>query len=259
MSSSSPDTATDGIRYDVADGIATIAIDRPHRLNAIDAAARRALFAAWRRFEADPAALVAILTATGERAFSVGRDLSEPVEGNFRVESFPILGVSVEVTKPAIAAVNGFALGGGFLFALMCDLCVAADTATFSIPEAKLGRGAAWAAPLMRLLPARVVMEMLVTAAPVSAARLHALGFVNAVVPLAELQNTAHRMAAQIARNAPLSVRACRRLARAIAWEGRTIDAAEAEAMFEHVYASHDAREGLAAFSEKRAPRWTAT
>jgi enoyl-CoA hydratase len=244
------------VLYDVADGIATITINRPERLNAINGAAKDALFAAWRRFEADADAHVAILTAAGDRAFCVGRDLGEPASGNFRLESFPILGVSVEVTKPAIAAVNGYALGGGFLFAQMCDLCIAADTATFSIPEAKLGRGAAWAAQLVRMVPMRVAMELMVTAAPMSAARLHEAGFVNAVVPPGELQAAARRMASLVAANAPLAVRACKRMVEAVGLEGRDLSRDEAEAMFRHVYESEDAREGLAAFRERRPPQW---
>ena len=225
----------------------------------INASAKAGLFDAWRRFEADTSAHVAILTATGDRAFCVGRDLSEPAEGNFRIESFPIIGASIDVNKPTIAAVNGSALGGGFLFAQMCDLCVAADHATFSIPEARLGRGAAWATSLIDMLPPRVAMEMLLTAAPMSAARLHALGFVNAVVPSSDLAQHARHVASLIAANAPLSVRACRRLVRTIALDGNRLSTGEAEQMFAHVYASNDAREGVAAFRERRKPRWTGT
>ena len=245
------------VLYEVADGIATITINRPDRLNAINASASVALFDAWHRFEADASASVAILSASGDRAFCVGRDLSEPAEGNFRIESFPIIGASIDISKPTIAAVNGYALGGGFLFAQMCDLCVAAEHATFSIPEARLGRGAAWATSLIDMLPARVAMEMLVTAAPMSAVRLCQLGFVNAVVPLADLAQEARRMAGLIAANAPLSVRACRRLVHAVALQGRRPSAEEAEQMFAHVYASSDAQEGIAAFRERRKPRWT--
>lgn len=259
MSEGTQGEAAASVLYDVADGIATITLNRPARLNAIDAGSRQALFDVWRRFEADSAARVAILTGAGDRAFCVGRDLSEPAEGEFVLESFPILGVSVHVTKPTIAAVNGYALGGGFLFAQMCDLCVAADSATFAITEAKLGRGAAWAAPLVRMLPMRVAMELLVTAAPMPAARLHAAGFVNAVVPLPSLADTARGLARTIAANAPLAVAACKAMVGMIVEEGRALPRSEAEGMFRHVYTSNDAREGLAAFREKRAPRWTGT
>jgi enoyl-CoA hydratase/carnithine racemase len=214
-----------------------------------------ALFDCWRAFETDASARVAILAAAGDRAFCVGRDLTEATDGAFEIQSFPILGISIGVTKPTIAAVNGLALGGGFLFAQMCDLCVAADNATFSIPEAKLGRGAAWAAPLVRMLSPRVAMELLLTATPLSAQRLHQLGFVNAVVPASELMGTATAMARAIAANAPLSVRACRHLVQATA-AGEMPDRAAAEAMFAEVYRSEDAEEGLRAFGEHRPPVW---
>jgi len=252
----SPDAAAD-VLYDAADGVVTITINRPGRLNALNANARQLLFDAWCRFEADRSARVAILTAAGERSFCVGRDLHEPADGDFVLESFPILGISVEVSKPTIAAVNGYALGGGFLLAQMCDLCVASETATFSIPESKLGRGAAWAAPLAAMLPTRVVMELLVTAAPLSAARMHEVGFVNQVVPAGELRVAAHRMASLVAANAPLSVGACKQMVDRVAREGRPMARADAEGMFRHVYASRDAREGLAAFRERRAPSWS--
>ena len=132
-------------------------------------------------------------------------------------------------------------------------------TATFSIPEAKLGRGAAWATGLLQMMPVRVAMEMLLSAAPMPAARLHQLGFINAVVPLSELAEAARGMAALIAANAPLSIRACRQLVHRVAGAGPTLSRAEAEAMFAGVYASNDAREGTAAFRERRKPRWTGT
>jgi enoyl-CoA hydratase len=247
---------TDEVLYDVSRGITTITLNRPGKLNAINRDMNRALFDAWRRFEADASARVAILTGAGERAFCVGRDLSEPAEGVFTLESFPVIGISIEVTKPTIAAVNGLALGGGFLLAQMCDLCVAADTATFSIPEAKLGRGAAWAEPLVRMLPPRIAMEMLTTAAPMAADRLYQLGFLNAIVPLANLAETAGKLAASIAANAPLSVQACGRMVRMASSSGASMDRTAAEALFKHVYESDDAREGLQAFRERRPPQW---
>jgi enoyl-CoA hydratase/carnithine racemase len=247
---------TDEVLYAVSDGIATITLNRPGKLNAINRDMNEALFAAWRRFEADTAARVAILTASGDRAFCVGRDLSEAADGIFTIESFPVIGISIEVTKPTIAAVNGLALGGGFLLAQMCDLCVAANSAAFSIPEAKLGRGAAWAAPLVRMLPPRVAMELLTTAASMPAERLYQLGFVNAVVPLSSLAETAGALAASIVANAPLSVRACGRMVRTVSSDGAPMDRVAAEALFKHVYESEDAREGLQAFRERRAPQW---
>lgn len=245
------------VLYESADGVVTITLNRPGQMNALNRATLAQLFAAWAAFEADASARVAILTGAGERAFCVGRDLKEPEDGPFDLRSIPLIGATVQVSKPTIVAVNGLAVGGGFLFAQMCDLCVAADSASFSIPEAKLGRGAAWAAPLVNLLPPRVVMEMVLTGTPQPASRLHALGFVNAIVPSAQLACTARAMAESIAANAPLAVRACRQMLRkAYAEEFAGFTAADAEALFDPIYRSEDLVEGSLAFREKRQPAW---
>ena len=250
-------SASREILYHLEEGIATITINRPDQLNALSKAARAQLFEAWAQFENDPEAHVAILTGAGSRAFCVGRDLKEPEDGPFDLHSIPLIGSSVQVSKPTIAAVNGLALGGGFLFAQMCDLCIAAETASFSIPEVRLGRGAAWAAPLVNLIPPRVVMEMLLTGVPIPAARLHALGFVNSLVPAGDLLAVARAMAAAIVANAPLSVKACRQLVRG-AFEANATGhtPAQAEALFRPVYDSDDAQEGARAFQQKRKPLW---
>ena len=143
---------------------------------------------------------------SGERAFCAGMDLKEAASQQMGVpprDLFPILGDNVHITKPVIAAVNGLAYAGGWLLSQMCDLCIAADHAVFGITEAKVGRGMPWAAPLTRMLPQRVVMELLLTAQPLTAQRAYELGYVNAVVPVAQLRETALRMATTIAANAP--------------------------------------------------------
>lgn len=245
------------ILYEVSDKVATITLNRPQQLNALNKAAMAQLFSAWDTFEKDDDALVAILTGAGTRAFCVGRDLKEPEEGVFNLRSIPLIGSTVTVTKPTIAAVNGLALGGGFLFAQMCDICLASNQATFSIPEAKLGRGAAWAATLVNLMPPRLVMEMLLTGEAVAAGRLESLGFVNAVVPHDELASTAKKMALRIAANAPLSVRACRGMVRkSYLTSASSMTLQEAETLFTPVYESDDAQEGARAFQENRQPTW---
>ncbi|QHE87516.1 enoyl-CoA hydratase-related protein [Hydrogenophaga sp. BPS33] len=243
--------------YSQQGAVVTITLNRPEKLNALSRATVEALFDAWKRFEGDPAAQVAILTGAGNKSFCVGRDLNEPAEGPFTLESLPILDVSVTVTKPVIAAVNGLALGGGFLLAQMCDLIVAAEHAIFSIPEARLGRGAAWAAPLLKMLPPRAVTELLLTGRPMSSSRLRELGFVNAVTNGSDLMDAATSMALAIAANAPLSVRACRKMVRMAGDPDNEPQSRSAvETMFEHVYLSEDAEEGVRAFREKRAPSW---
>lgn len=252
---------TDEIRYEVAEaGIAIVTIDRPAQRNAINAGVVDGLRQAWHRIEDDDAIRVAILTGSGDKAFCAGMDLKEAARMQLRVpprDMLPVLGDVEHISKPVIAAVNGVAYAGGWLFAQMCDLCIAADHALFAITEAKVGRGMPWAAPLARMLPQRIVMELLLTGAPMTAQRAFALGYVNEVVPLAQLQEAALRMARTIAANAPLTVRAARELVYLSSEMGRSAGLRAAHHLFESVYLSDDAQEGPLAFSQKRPPRWT--
>ncbi len=168
----------------------------------------------------------------------------------------PQLGRNLMTDKPVIAAVNGLAYAGGFALAQMCDLCIAAETAKFAITEAKWSRGAPWAAPLPWMIAPRVALELLLTAEPIDANRAHEVGLVNRVVPLDRLQEEARAIATRIAQNAPLSVRAGKRMVYATAERLRSEAFDEAERIFEPVYKSEDAQEGPRAFLEKRAPVW---
>ena len=252
---------SDEILFEVEDGgIAVITIDRPQARNAINQGVIDGLRLAWQRFAADEALRVAILTGSGDKAFCAGMDVKQAAATGLRVpprDMFPVLGDTVKLDKPVIAAVNGVAYAGGFLFAQMCDLCVASDNAAFGITEAKVGRGMPWAAPLAQMLPQRVVMELLLTGAPLSAQRAHELGYVNAVVPLAQLRDKALQMARAIAANAPLTVKAARELVYLSGEMGRSAALRAAYPLFESVYLSEDAQEGPRAFAEKRAPRWS--
>ncbi|MBI5257905.1 MAG: enoyl-CoA hydratase/isomerase family protein [Burkholderiales bacterium] len=248
------------ITYQVEDGgIAVVTIDRPAQRNAINRGVIEGLRKAWRRIEADDAVRVAILTGAGDKAFCAGMDLKEAAATGLRVpprDMLPVLGDVEQVSKPVIAAVNGVAYAGGFLFAQMCDLCIAAEHARFAITEAKVGRGMPWAAPLLHMLPQRVMMELLLTGQPMSAQRAHQLGYVNEVVPLAQLRERALAMARGIAANAPLTVRAARALVSLATEMGRSAALDAAQALFEPVYLSEDAQEGPRAFAEKRPPQW---
>jgi enoyl-CoA hydratase/carnithine racemase len=249
----------EAVRYDVHDGVAWLVIDRPEARNAINREVGEGLWDGFRRFEADPAAAVLVLTGAGDAAFCAGADLKEMAALGMTVpprDMAPQLGRNLQVTKPVIAAVNGVALAGGFLLAQMCDLCVAAASARFGITEARWGRGAPWAAPLPWLVPPRVALELLLTAEPIGAQRALEVGLVNRVVPDAALREEAGRLAATVAANAPLSVRAAKAMVHAAA--GRDLDAAldEGWRLFEPVYLSEDAQEGPRAFLEKRPPVW---
>jgi enoyl-CoA hydratase/carnithine racemase len=250
---------TDEILFEVEDGVAVITIDRPQQRNAINRGVNEGLRKAFGQFEQDASLRVAILTASGDKAFCAGMDLKEAAALKLRVpprDFLPILGDTMHVTKPVIAAVNGLAYAGGWLFAQMCDLCIAADHAVFGITEAKVGRGMPWAAPLIHMLPQRIMMELLLTGQPLSAQRAYELGYVNAVVPLDQLKPRAMEMARTIAANAPLTVKAARELVYLSTEMGRSAGLRAAQHLFESVYLSEDAQEGPRAFAEKRPPKW---
>ncbi|HTT42757.1 MAG TPA: enoyl-CoA hydratase-related protein [Steroidobacteraceae bacterium] len=250
---------SDAILYELHGPVALITLNRPASRNAINAEVRAGLSEAWQRFEADSSVQVAILTGAGDKAFCAGMDLKEASALGLKVPPrgfIPTLGDVIQVSKPTIAAVNGIAMAGGWLFAQMCDLCVAAEHATFAITEARVGRGTPWAAPLLHMLPQRIMMELLLTGEPMSAARLHELGYVNHVVPREQLLPRSFELAQRIAANAPLTVRAARALVYASTECGRTEALRAGDRLFEPVYLSEDAQEGPRAFAEKRAPVW---
>lgn len=245
--------------YERQGPVVQITINRPAQLNAINEAVRKGLYEAFARFESDKEALVAVLTGAGEKAFSAGMDLKEAAQTSLGVPPrgfMPIIGDSVSVSKPTIAAVNGVAYAGGWLFAQMCDLCIAAEHATFGITEARVGRGMPWAAPLVSMVQQRALMELLLTGEPISAQRAKEIGFVNHVVSASELLPKARQIAEKIAANAPLTVRAARELIYLSTEMGRSAAQRAAVHLFDRVYRSEDAKEGPRAFQEKRKPAW---
>jgi enoyl-CoA hydratase/carnithine racemase len=249
----------DEVLYEVRDQVAWITLNRPEARNALNKAARDGVRAAFERFNADDGAAVAVLTGAGDKAFCAGGDLKEMADTSLKIpprDFMVYLNRTLKVDKPVIAAVNGVAYAGGFLLAQQVDLVVAADTARFAITEAKVGRGSPWAAPLPWLIPPRVAMQMLMTAEPISAQRAYELGLVNKVVPAADLVAEARQLAATIAANAPLSVRAAKALVYASAEMGWTAALDTGDRIYEKVYLSDDGQEGPRAFKEKRAPVW---
>lgn len=250
----------DQVTYEASDGIAWLTINRPEARNALSKAVRDGLWAGFRRFAADDAAAVLVLTGAGDKAFCAGGDLKEMADTALEVpppDFLPYLQRTVKTDKPVIAAVNGVAFAGGFLLAQMCDLVVAAEHAKFAITEAKVGRGSPWAAPLAWLVGPRVAMELLVTGEPITAHRAREVGLVNRVVPGDALHEDARALAATIAANAPLSVRAAKTLVYASAEMGWAEALEEGDRIYEPVYRSADAQEGPRSFKEKRPPRWT--
>lgn len=240
-------------------GIAWITINRPEARNALNQAVRDGLFQYIRDFIADDESHVLIITGTGDKAFSAGADLKEMAETGLQVpppDYLPHLGRNLHTDKPVIAAVNGVAYAGGFFLVQTCDLVVAADTARFAITEPRWSRGAPWAAPLPWLIPPRFALELLLTAEPVDAVRAREMGLVNRVVPAGALRTEAESLARRILENAPLAVRAGKRMVYAAAERGWSEALDEGYRIFDPVYQSRDALEGPQAFREKRAPRW---
>lgn len=249
----------DEVLYEVRDRVAWITINRPEARNALNKATRDGISAAWVRFNADDSAAVAVLTGAGDKAFCAGGDLKEMADTSLKIpprDFLAYLGRTIKVDKPVIAAVNGVAYAGGFLLAQQVDLVIAADHARFAVTEVKVGRGSPWAAPLPWLIPPRVAMEILLTGEPISAQRGYELGLVNKVVPAADLIAEAQQLAATIAANAPLSVRAAKATVYASAEMGWSAALEVADRIYERVYLSEDGQEGPRAFKEKRQPVW---
>lgn len=254
---------TGTVLYELDDHIATITYNRPDVRNAINGELRDDLNAAWERFRADDAAWVAILTGAGD-SFCVGADLrgdgnsAGTFAGSFwempTVNSFES---GLELWKPTIAAVNHYCLGYGLTAVLACDFVLAADDAQFGFPEVRLGVPTIVGA--LRL-PDRVGMqhalEILLTGDRVDATTAHEIGLALRVVPRAELLSEARALAVRLCQGAPLAVRAVNE----IAHRGQGLPWTEAvrfgETMRRLVHTTDDAREGMAARAERRAPRW---
>ncbi|MCX0274729.1 enoyl-CoA hydratase-related protein [Nocardia zapadnayensis] len=251
----------DAVLFDArADGIAVITLNRPQTRNCLSAEVRAGLFTAWDRFEHDPALRIAILTGAGPKAFCAGGDLREMVDTGMAEpprEMFPVPYDTIELSKPTIAAVNGAAFAGGWMIAQACDLCVASTTATFAVSEVKVGRSSPWAAPLIHMIPQRIMMEILLTGNPISAHRAYEIGLVNRLAEPDDLLPVALDLASTVLAGAPLSVRAARETVMLATEMGRSAALRAARHAAARAYHSADAREGPAAFAAKRAPRWT--
>jgi enoyl-CoA hydratase len=233
-----------------------ITLDRPQARNAVNAAVAAGLAAALDELEADPTLRVGVLTGA-ENTFSAGMDLKAALKG----ESPEIPGrgfgglTEAELTKPLIAAVEGFAMGGGFELALGCDLIVAAEDAKFGLPEVKRGLIAAGGGVirLPKRIPHHLAMEFLLTGEPVTGRRAGELGLVNRVTPNGDAAAVALQLAEKLAENAPLALAAVKKIVRGSEAEAFAAQREETKKLMQ----SADVREGMTAFAERRAPKWT--
>lgn len=250
--------------FDVQDYVARVTIDRPARMNAIDAATHTQLGEIWDEVEANPDIRCAVLTGTGEKAFSAGADLKDD-NGLSGVEYWKGLsasgyrGISLrQMSTPVIARVNGLALGGGLEMVLGCDIVIAADTARFALPEAKVGRVPLDGGMVMlpRLVPRNIAVGMMMTGRMVPASEMARYGLVNAVVPFADLDAETDRWIADILASAPLSLRAIKAVVRGTADLSAQDAYTKGAPELMEALQSEDANEGVTAFREKRAPKW---
>jgi enoyl-CoA hydratase/carnithine racemase len=171
-------------------------------------------------------------------------------------DMFPVPGDTIELTKPTIAAVNGVAFAGGWMIAQACDLCVASTSARFAITEVKVGRSSPWAAPLIHMIPQRIMMEIILTGKPITAQRAYEIGLVNRLAEPDNLIACAMELAGEILDGAPLSVQAGRDTVMLATEMGRSAALHAARHASEYAYRSGDAQEGPSAFAEKRRPEW---
>lgn len=249
------------------DHILVITLNRPEARNAVNKDVILGVGRAMESAENDPSIWAVVITGAGDKAFCAGADLKAAASGDFQdvvqeMQRWGFAGyVKNHISKPTIAAVNGFALGGGTEIVLASDLAVAAEGATLGLPEVKRGiyAGAGGAFRLGQQIPKKVAMEILLTGMPLSSQRALELGLVNRVVPQAEVLTTALALAETICENAPLAVQATKRIANAIT-DGIISKDAEhwtrSEREGQALMGSRDAMEGMRAFAEKRSPQW---
>lgn len=254
------------VLYEKRGRIAIITINRPEAMNAVNAEVWQGIGTALDDYAEDTNLWCAIITGAGDRAFCAGADLKAVAKGESifpkRGEKWGFAGIAQHyINKPIIAAVNGFALGGGTEIALSCDLIVASEKATFGLPEVKRGiiAGAGGLLRLPRQLPLKVAMEVILTGRPMSPEEAKEWGLVNRVVPHEQLLDKAIELADEIIANAPVAVS----VSKDIIYRGLDVPLDHPSKAWEinqeyteRIMESEDSKEGPRAFAEKRKPQW---
>lgn len=251
------------ILYEKREHIVVLTLNRPDALNSINRQLRRELAEAITQFDGEADSFVAIITGAG-RAFCAGRDLKERatdnaqgVQARARDSMYPDRPYMWPQTwKPLIAAINGYALAGGWSIAQMCDLRIAAEDAKMGITETKWSLLPPFGTILPKMIPLSAVLELVMTAQPITAQRAYDIGFLNKVVPGDKLMDEALAMAEQIVENAPLAVQYFKELA----YRGLNMSTQDVSSLTYHMYdqllTTEDSKEGPRAFAEKRKPNW---
>jgi enoyl-CoA hydratase/carnithine racemase len=257
---------SDQLLVEIDGAVGTITFNRPEKHNALSVEMQAALPGALHQLDTDPAVRVIVLRGAGEKAFMSGADISEFGERRTSAEavaeydrrSVEVGRAWAAVTKPIIAMVRGFCMGGGLLTALQADIRIAADDSQFGIPAAKLGLG--YPLPgveaLANVVGAAWTAEILFSARRLGAAEAYDIGLVNRVVPAAELADAVKQLAESIAGNAPLTIAAVKAALRELRRPPEKRDVSRLTEMVAACFRSDDYREGQLAFAERRPPRF---
>jgi len=258
------DTGTDLLLAETDGPIGRLTFNDSARHNVLSLAMQEAIPGVVEAWEGDPAVRVIVTTGAGGRAFAAGADISEfgakrtdvAARADYDRRSGAAWRVWRHVTKPVIAAIDGYCIGGGLLMALQADIRICSTPSTFAIPAARLGLGYGFGGvrTLMQYVNPAIAAELLYSARRFSSEEARLAGLVNRVVPADDLHATVTELAEQIARNAPLTVRACKAAVQLAAAGGDRPDTTEVDALAEACFRSEDYREGQAAFLAKRDP-----
>jgi len=240
---------SDLVTYDSQDAVATITINRADRLNALNEDVIIGLQNAWQRFEASDDR-VAIVHAAGDRAFSVGADVKDPPKEMWQ----GVPNVGVDVSKPVIAAVHGWCIGGAYCIVQMCDLVVASANTTFKYPEAQLGFTGGLIVSAVARIPHKFAMEFMMLGEDIDADKAMTYGMVNRVVEVGEELNAARAWASVLVNSAPLVLETVKRFSLQTMTRSPAEAAAIAREQLLTVRNSEDGAEGGRAFAEKRTP-----
>jgi enoyl-CoA hydratase/carnithine racemase len=231
--------------------VAIITINRPERMNRLDAEIVDGLHDRWRQFMADDAARVAVLAGNG-KAFSAGADLKNVPHHLYH--GMP--GIGFPVDKPVVAAVNGWCIGGAMVLTTMADIMIVAEDAKFSYPEVKIAFSGGLISNLVTRIPHKIAMELLLVGDTIDAKRAYEVGYANKIVPLDQLMPTAMDYAKRIAGTAPMPSRMLKRFTSETLPKGPTEIAGIARSQVDAINRSDDWIEGRAAFAEKRPPKF---
>lgn len=239
------------ILYESVNRVARIVLNRPEKRNAFNEAMSIGLYEAWRRFEGSDDRVALVIQAGDD--FSVGADIKE------RPQNFPLAipGIGQKITKPVIAAVDGWCIGGMVVLVQMCDLCIASERARFLYPEAKRGFTGGMIAGIANRIPHKVAMEMMLLGDEISAQRAYEVGFVNRLTAPDGLDTVAMDYASRIAERAPLVVAKLKEMAAEQVPPGPAERSVQLRYALQAIRQSPDADEGIASFVEKRPPVFT--